>query len=84
MSIASELISLTLETCQQHSQPPGAWLPLPDNPGGGRFVRVTDSNLVASAVRAARGSLGRGCTPTTRLCRSSWRFAWPWNPGTFS
>ena len=33
MSIASELISLTLEICQQHSLPPVSWLHLPpENP----------------------------------------------------
>ena len=41
-----------------------AWIELPDNPGGGMFVRVTNTELTASAA-AAPGVLGGGCTPTT-------------------
>ena len=36
-----------------------AWISLPDNPGGGLFVRVTDTQLAADAA-AAPGVLGAG------------------------
>ena len=38
-----------------------AWISLPDDPGGGLFVRVTDTQLAADAAREERrGGSGRG------------------------
>ena len=44
-----------------------AWLPLPGHPGGGLFLRVTDTNLrePVAVSAAAGGTLGSRCAPTT-------------------
>lgn len=66
------IISSINRTSQFRSNFNAAWLPLPNNQGGGLFVRVTDSNVDTTKLTVAhRNSLGKGCTQTSPASNQS-------------